>query len=58
MNFGSVIGGMNIPGSDPGAAPNFPAIQQMLDTYAATGMIPKKLDVNQFKKDGIVAPLQ
>ena len=45
-------------GRDPGAAPNFPAIQQMLDTYAATGMIPKKLDVSQFKKDGIVAPLQ
>jgi hypothetical protein len=45
-------------GRDPGAAPNFPAIQQMLDTYAATGMIPKKLDVNQFRKEGIVAPLQ
>lgn len=45
-------------GRDPGAAPNFPAIQQMLDTYAATGMLSKKLDVNQFRKEGFVAPLQ
>jgi len=45
-------------GRDPGAAPNFPAIQQMLDTYAATGMLPKKLDAGQFKKEGVVAPLQ
>ena len=44
-------------GRDPGAAPNFPAIQKMLDIYAETGMLPK-LDVGQFKHPTIVAPLQ
>jgi ABC-type nitrate/sulfonate/bicarbonate transport system substrate-binding protein len=44
-------------GRDPGAAPNFPAIQRMLDIYAETGMLPK-LDVAQFKHPTIVAPLQ
>jgi ABC-type nitrate/sulfonate/bicarbonate transport system substrate-binding protein len=44
-------------GRDPGAAPNFEAIQKMLDIYAATGMLPK-LDVAQFKHPTIVAPLQ
>jgi ABC-type nitrate/sulfonate/bicarbonate transport system substrate-binding protein len=44
-------------GRDPGAAPNFEAIQKMLDIYAATGMLPK-LDVAQFKHPSIVAPLQ
>src|SRR3954447_26877807 len=44
-------------GRDPGAAPNFPAIQKMLDIYAETGMLPK-LDVAQFKHSTIVAPLQ
>jgi ABC-type nitrate/sulfonate/bicarbonate transport system substrate-binding protein len=44
-------------GRDPGAAPNFDAIQKMLDIYAATGMLPK-LDVAQFKHPTIVAPLQ
>ena len=43
---------------DPGAAPNFPAIQKMLDTYTEAGLLPKKMDVSQFKKDGVVAPLQ
>lgn len=44
---------------DPGAAPNFPAIQQMLDTYVEAGMLPKKVDVSEFKAPGgIVAPLQ
>jgi len=43
-------------GRDPGAAPNFPAIQKMLDIYAETGMLPK-LDVAQFKHPTIVAPL-
>jgi ABC-type nitrate/sulfonate/bicarbonate transport system substrate-binding protein len=42
---------------DPGAAPNFDAIQKMFDIYAATGMLPK-IDVAQFKHPGIVAPLQ
>jgi sulfonate transport system substrate-binding protein len=44
-------------GRDPGAAPNFPAIQKMLDIYAETGMLPK-LDVAQFKHPTIVAPLE
>jgi ABC-type nitrate/sulfonate/bicarbonate transport system substrate-binding protein len=44
-------------GREPGAAPNFPAIQKMLDIYAEAGMLPK-LDVAQFKHPSIVAPLQ
>jgi ABC-type nitrate/sulfonate/bicarbonate transport system substrate-binding protein len=44
-------------GRDPGAAPNFPAIQKMLDIYTEAGMLPK-LDVAQFKHPSIVAPLQ
>ncbi|CCD89544.1 putative ABC transporter, substrate binding protein [Bradyrhizobium sp. ORS 285] len=44
-------------GRDPVAAPNFPAIQKMLDIYAETGMLPK-LDVAQFKHPSIVAPIQ
>src|SRR3954462_12642858 len=44
-------------GRDPGAAPNFPAIQKMLDIYAETGMLPK-LNVAQFRHPSIVAPLQ
>jgi ABC-type nitrate/sulfonate/bicarbonate transport system substrate-binding protein len=44
-------------GREPGAAPNFEAIQKMLDIYAATGMLPR-LDVAQFKHPTIVAPLQ
>jgi ABC-type nitrate/sulfonate/bicarbonate transport system substrate-binding protein len=41
---------------DPGAAPNFPAMQTMLDIYAEAGMLPK-MDVMQFKHPTIVAPL-
>jgi ABC-type nitrate/sulfonate/bicarbonate transport system substrate-binding protein len=44
-------------GRDPGAAPNFPAIQKMLDIYAQEGMLPK-MDVAQFKHPTIVAPIQ
>jgi len=44
-------------GRDPGAAPNFDAIQKMLDIYAETGMLPK-MSVAQFKHPSIVAPLQ
>ncbi|NPV24673.1 ABC transporter substrate-binding protein [Bradyrhizobium aeschynomenes] len=44
-------------GRDPVAAPNFPAIQKMLEIYAETGMLPK-LDVAQFKHPTIVAPIQ
>lgn len=44
---------------DPGAAPNFAAIQSMLDTYTETGMLPTKVDASQFKNPaGIVAPLE
>ena len=46
-----------ISGRDPGAAPNFNAIQKMLDIYTATGTSPK-MDVAQFKHPTIVAPLQ
>ena len=44
-------------GRDPGAAPNFPALQKMFDIYAETKMLPQ-LDVAQFKHPTIVAPLQ
>jgi hypothetical protein len=43
---------------EPGGAPNFQAIQAMLDTYAETGLIGKKLDAAQFKHPSIVAPLE
>jgi len=43
---------------EPGAAPNFAGIQAMLDVYADTGMISKKLDANQFKHPTIVAPIE
>jgi ABC-type nitrate/sulfonate/bicarbonate transport system substrate-binding protein len=43
---------------EPGAAPNFPAIQAMFDIYAATGMIKQKLDVSQFRHPSIVAPIE
>ncbi|MCZ7657587.1 MAG: ABC transporter substrate-binding protein [Xanthobacteraceae bacterium] len=43
---------------EPGAAPNFAAIQAMLDIYTETGMISKKLDAAKFKHPSIVAPLQ
>lgn len=41
---------------DPGAAPNFPAMQKMLDIYTEAGMLPK-MDVMQFKHPTIFAPL-
>jgi hypothetical protein len=37
---------------------NFAGIQAMLDVYADTGMISKKLDANQFKHATIVAPIE
>ncbi|WP_375411544.1 ABC transporter substrate-binding protein [uncultured Bradyrhizobium sp.] len=45
-------------GRDPGAAPNFPAIQIMYDTFTETGLLPKKMDVGQFKHPTIVAPIK
>ncbi|CAN5405098.1 ABC transporter substrate-binding protein [soil metagenome] len=44
-------------GRDPGAAPNFPAIQKMFDIYTEAGMLPK-MDAMQFKHPTIVAPIQ
>ncbi|MDB5521627.1 MAG: transporter substrate-binding protein [Tardiphaga sp.] len=43
---------------DPGAAPNFPAIQAMLDTFTETGMLPRKIDIKDFRHPTIVAPIQ
>jgi hypothetical protein len=43
---------------EPGAQPNFAGIQAMLDVYAETGMLSKKLDAQKFKHASIVAPLQ
>ncbi len=45
-------------GRDPGAAPNFPAIQKMLDIYAETKTLPVRLDVKQFEKPDVTAPIQ
>jgi ABC-type nitrate/sulfonate/bicarbonate transport system substrate-binding protein len=42
---------------DPGAAPNFQAIQAMLRIYADSGMIGQTLDVARFRHPTIVAPL-
>ena len=44
-------------GRDPGAAPNFPAIQKMLRHLCRAGMLPK-MDAAQFKHPSIVAPLE
>jgi len=44
-------------GRDPKAAPNFEAIQLMLDIYAETGMLPK-LSVKQFYNPAVVAPIE
>ncbi|HEY2137449.1 MAG TPA: ABC transporter substrate-binding protein [Xanthobacteraceae bacterium] len=43
---------------EPGAKPNFAAIQAMLDIYAQTGMVTQKLDVANFKHPTIVAPIE
>ena len=43
---------------EPGAKPNFEGIQAMLDIYADTGMVSKKLDVSQFKHPSVVAPIE
>ena len=43
---------------EPGAAPNFPAIQAMLDVYAETGLVAKKLTATDFRNAGIVAPIE
>jgi ABC-type nitrate/sulfonate/bicarbonate transport system substrate-binding protein len=43
---------------EAGAAPNFAGVQAMLDVYADTGMLSRKLDAQKFKHATIVAPIQ
>jgi ABC-type nitrate/sulfonate/bicarbonate transport system substrate-binding protein len=43
---------------EPGAAPNFSAIQAMFDVYAAEKMIDRKLDAGTLKHPTIVAPME
>jgi len=43
---------------EPGAKPNFAAIQTMFDIYAETGMVKEKLDVARFTHASVVAPIE
>lgn len=43
---------------EPGAAPNFDAIQAMFDVYTDTKMIDKKLDAKTLKHPTIAAPIE
>jgi ABC-type nitrate/sulfonate/bicarbonate transport system substrate-binding protein len=43
---------------EPGAKPNFEAIQAMFDIYAETGMVNQKLDVARFRHPSVVAPIE
>src|SRR6186997_3192192 len=43
---------------EPGAAPNFAAIQAMFDVYTNEKMLSKKLDAGTLKHPSIVAPIQ
>jgi ABC-type nitrate/sulfonate/bicarbonate transport system substrate-binding protein len=43
---------------EPGAKPNFEAIQAMLDIYTETGMLGQKLNVASFRHPSIVAPIE
>jgi ABC-type nitrate/sulfonate/bicarbonate transport system substrate-binding protein len=45
-------------GRTEGAAPDFTAIQTLLDLYTTSAMIPKKVDATTFKHPSIVAPLR
>lgn len=45
-------------GRSEGAAPNFEAIQVLLDVYKDTDMISRKVDASAFRHPGIVAPLK
>lgn len=45
-------------GRDPGAAPNFDAIQKMLDVYVETGLLSKKVDVSTWRNPNVVAPIK
>ena len=43
---------------EPGAAPNFGAIQAMFDVYTEEKMLSKKLDASKLKHPSIVAPIE
>ena len=43
---------------EPGAAPNFDAIQAMFDVYSDTKMIDRKLDAKTLRHPTIVAPIE
>ena len=43
---------------EPGAAPNFAAIQAMFDVYTAEKMIPTKLDAMTLRHPTIHAPME
>jgi hypothetical protein len=43
---------------EPGAKPNFEAIQAMFNIYAETGMVNQKLDVARFRHPSVVAPIK
>jgi ABC-type nitrate/sulfonate/bicarbonate transport system substrate-binding protein len=43
---------------EPGAAPNFAAIQAMFDVYTDEKMLSKKLDASKLKHPSIVAPIE
>ena len=43
---------------EPGAAPNFAAIQAMFDVYTTEKLIDKKLDASTLKHPSIVAPIE
>ncbi len=43
---------------DPGAAPNFPAIQRLLNSFTEAGLMSQKLDVASFQNGNIHAPMK
>jgi ABC-type nitrate/sulfonate/bicarbonate transport system substrate-binding protein len=43
---------------EPGAHPNFSGIQAMFDLYLKAGLLKKPLDVKQFRRDDVTAPVE
>ena len=43
---------------EPGAHPNFAGIQAMFDLYLKAGLLKKPLDVRQFRRDYVTAPIE
>lgn len=43
---------------DPGMAPDFPAIQKLLDSFTDTGLMSRKVDVASFQNGDIHAPIR